>query len=128
MTGSGERCPARGGGPEHCGQHLRGPKDGLRVESSVRISREKRAPIAVETSSAPQEEVHQAAACDDRLDIRRCGEETPKRNRRLRRLALLRRLPAIANQTPTSYSFPMHCSGTAPRHRCIEDADHTDWP
>jgi hypothetical protein len=48
-----------------------------------------------------------SASCDNLLVNHYCGDGTPRRNRRLRRFATLRRLLAIASQTQTSYDFPM---------------------
>jgi hypothetical protein len=71
----------------------------------VRVSCEKKAPIAVETCGSQWHEIRCSEVCDNPSDNRYRGEDTLRRNRRLRQLAFLCRLRAIANQTLTSYYF-----------------------
>lgn len=111
---------ARVADPEYGRQRLRRPEDGLLVERLVRVSREKKAPIAIETSRPRLKAIEHSAACDSLLGNRYCGEDTPKQNRRFRQLPFARKPSAIANQTPTSYYFS-HALQTklAARRRCL---------
>jgi hypothetical protein len=106
--------------PQYGRQRLWRPEDGLLVESLVRVSREKKAPIAIETSRPRLKAIEHAAACDSPPGSRYCGEDTPKQNRRFRQLSFVRKPWAIANQTPTSYYFS-HAFQTklAARRRCL---------
>jgi hypothetical protein len=93
---------ARVADPEYGRQRLWCPEDSLLIESLVRVSRENKAPIAIETSGPLSKAIEHAAACDSLLGNRYCGEDTPRQNRRFRQLPFARKLRAIANQTPTS--------------------------
>jgi hypothetical protein len=102
ITTVGGHRRARAANPEHGRQRLRCPENGLRVEGLVRVSCEKKAPIAVETCGSPWHELRRSAVCDNASDNRHRDEGTPRRNRLLRQPAFQCRLRAIANQTSTS--------------------------
>jgi hypothetical protein len=78
-----EQSRARVADPEYGRQRLR-RQDGLLVESLVRVSREKKAPIAIETSGPRLKAIEHAAACDSLLGNPYYGEDTPRQNRRFR--------------------------------------------
>jgi hypothetical protein len=95
------------------GARCLGPDLGLRHRSNTGSIRERRSPIcALNRKSC-------SASCDNLLGNHYCGDGTPRRNRRLRRFATLRRLLAIASQDQTSYGFPMHFkTGQLPHNNC----------
>jgi hypothetical protein len=59
-----------------------------------------------------------SAGCDNLLGNDYCGEGTPRRNRRLRRFATLRKFLAIATQNQTSYGFLIIQDGQLPHNNC----------
>jgi hypothetical protein len=105
-------CPRVGcANPQYGRQYLRRPEDGLRVESLLWVSCEKKAPSDFETRYSPGRVSRYSGGYDIRFRSRYCVEDIPRQSRAHRPLAVFCKCQTNANQTQTFYYFPTETNG-----------------
>jgi hypothetical protein len=90
ITGTHDQFRACGTDPQDGRQRFRCPKDSLPVEGLLRISREKKVPIAFE-SWCSSRAIRDLAVTGSRSSNDHCGAASPRQNRAIQLFSILRK-------------------------------------